>query len=68
MTEHKRDTLKALIKLKTLAALAGISQNFLSSIINNKKKCSYPLAVLLADSANTLISSDGFLTPQDFLQ
>lgn len=66
MTEHKRNTLKNLIKLKTLARLAGIDNTYLSSIINNNKKPSVRLAQSLAHHANTLVNSE-FFTTQDFL-
>ena len=66
MTEHKRNTLKELIKIKTLATLAGIAPNYLSNIINNKQNCSDRLAQQLALHANTLVGSE-FFTAQDFL-
>ena len=66
MTEHKRNTLKELVKLKVLARLAGIDPTYLSSILNNNKRPSRRLAESLAHHANTLVNSD-FFTSSDFL-
>ncbi len=79
MTEEKRQQLKKMIRLSTLAEQSGTKLSYLSRIINNQSKPGAELAEQLAKTANQimlaqklaeiasqLVLQDQF-TAQDFL-
>ena len=65
MKRHLRLELKKNIKLKLLAEKAGITQVYLSQIINNRIKPSQDLASKLAKLSNQMMFTDKF-KPEDF--
>jgi|TARA_R100000479_G_C6318998_1_gene176988 transcriptional regulator with XRE-family HTH domain len=67
MKRHLRLELKKNIKLKLLAEKAGITQVYLSQIINNRIKPSQDLASKLAKLSNQMMFTDKF-KPEDFLK
>ena len=67
MSPDKRQALKTLIQLTTLAQ-AAISLNYLSLIINGHRSASPQLAERLAAAANALTLQTNYFTPSDFTQ
>ena len=67
MKLYKRQHLRKMVKLNTLARLCEIQPSYLSKVIHEHVKPSQELAEKLAEKSNLLIGSTDYFEPADFI-
>jgi hypothetical protein len=67
MKLYKRQHLRQMVKLNTLARLCEIQPGYLSRVIHEHVKPSQELAEKLAMNSNLLIGSKDYFEPADFI-